>query len=81
MSYSVIAWDNNGQRSVSECATLDGALALAKQFRCKDYRNVAVVHCEDLIRHWTRTTGAHGNQWSARATAESHANNKKDHVP
>ena len=70
MSYSVIRWDNSGQRSESGCETLSEALALAKQFRCAAFRTVKVGHCNNAVRHWTRKTGATGNHWSARATAD-----------
>lgn len=70
MSYVVAVWDNAGKRSEREAVTLDGALEFAKRERNPRNRTVKIGHCGDAIRHWTRTEGAHGNQWSARATAE-----------
>ena len=70
MRYSVITWDNAGQRAEQEVADLARALAIAKGLRTRLYRTVKIGHCGDAVRHWTRTEGAYGNQWSARSTAE-----------
>jgi hypothetical protein len=70
MSFKVIAWDNDGKREEFDCASQREALALARGHRSPKYRTVKVGHDGDAIRHWTRTEGAHGNQWSARSTAE-----------
>ena len=70
MRYSVIVWDNAGNRSEEPASDLPHALAVAKGRRVRVNRTVKVGHVGDAIRHWTRTDGAHGNQWSSRATAE-----------
>lgn len=71
MRYSVIVWNNDGQRGVvHETDALVNALAVAKNVRTRSNRTVKIGHIGDAIRHWTRTEGAHGNQWSARSTAE-----------
>ena len=71
MRYEVIVWNNAGQRGVvHEADALANALAVARQVRTRQNRTVKVGHCGDSIRHWTRTEGKHGNQWSARSTAE-----------
>ena len=68
--YTVIVWDNAGLRSEYPARDLTGALSAAKGQRNVRNRTVKVAHGDDSIRHWTRSKGAHGNQWSARATAE-----------
>lgn len=70
MLYVVNTWTNLGNRLKYETDNLADALAWAKGQRTRHNRTVKVGHCGDAIRHWTRTEGRHGNQWSARATAE-----------
>lgn len=70
MSYTVITWDNDGQRSEQPAATLNDALALAKSKRTPANRTVKVGHYGDAIRHWARTVSASRNHWSTHATAE-----------
>ena len=70
MSYRVITWTNLGNRLAYETRDLADAMAWAKGQRTPHNRTVKVAHLDDAIRHWTRTDGLHGNQWSSRATAE-----------
>lgn len=70
MRYTVIVWDNDGKRSEHVTDSYIVAHDLARNFRTRANRTVKIGHYGDAIRHWTRTDGAHGNQWSSRATAE-----------
>jgi len=68
--YAVIVWDNDGMRSEHDAADVSFALRLAKSYRTPENRTVKVGHIGNAIYHWTRTNGATGNHWSARATAD-----------
>lgn len=68
--YMLIVWNNAGERIEYPARDLVGVLAMAKGQRTRLNRTAKVGHCGEAIRHWTRSDGAHGNQWSARSTAE-----------
>ena len=71
MRYTVIIWDNDGQRGVvHETDALANALAVAKQVRTPQNRTVKIGHCGDAIRHWSRTVSARRNHWATHSTAE-----------
>jgi hypothetical protein len=68
--YKLNVWDNAGRRTERYTDMLHVALMWAKEARTRANRTVKIGHDGDAIRHWTRTNGAHGNQWSAHSTAE-----------
>lgn len=70
MTYKVITWDNDGQRSEHPTETLGDALAYARFCRSTRNRTVKVAHSGDAIRHWSRTIGARRNHWATHSTAE-----------
>lgn len=70
MRYTVIIWNNDGQRSERDTDLLHVALMWAKQSRTASNRTVKVGHCGDSIRHWSRTISARRNHWATHSTAE-----------
>jgi len=70
MRYTVIVWDNDGQRRTHDVDTLTDALAYARFCRSLRNRTVKIGHCGDSIRHWSRTIGARRNHWATHSTAE-----------
>jgi hypothetical protein len=70
-TYTVITWDNAGNRfEAGSATTLAGALMVAKGQRTTANRTVKIGHCGDSIRHWSRTITAKKNHWATHSTAE-----------
>ncbi len=63
----VIVWDNEGKRSVLECASMTEALIKAKECRTLDNRTVKVADAFGSTYHWSRALHLRRNHWSARA--------------
>lgn len=68
--YSLIVWDNAGERTERHTDILHVALMWAKEKRTMRNRTVKVAHCGDSIRHWSRTVAAKRNHWATHSTAE-----------
>jgi hypothetical protein len=89
MAYQILVWNNYGERTEHRAATLSAAEDMARESRNQKNRTVKIAHTGDAIRHWTRTEGAHGNQWSynslsndyAYTAAREHAKSAACHSP
>jgi hypothetical protein len=65
----VIVWDNEGVRTVQECADDREALTKAKAARTLSNRTVKVADVFGSTYHWSRSLHRERNHWSARAVA------------
>lgn len=65
----VIVWDNEGRRSVLDCADMREALAKAKQARTLANRTVKVADVHGSTYHWSRSLHLIRNHWTSRAVA------------
>lgn len=68
--YSLLVWNNAGERVEYPARDLVGVLAMAKGQRTLRNRTVKVAYAGDAIRHWRRTTDAGRNHWATLSTAE-----------
>ncbi len=68
--FTVIVWNNAGERREHPCDGIADALGYARCCRTLQNRTVKVAHNGDSVRHWSRTIGARRNHWATHSTAE-----------